>query len=235
MIMVDSRIPPGASLLLIGSGLYWILSSQLISSFTVLTPGLFQANALGASLITVVGIVSATTGLWMLQVDFDELRSLFSRSDGWIFTVPLALVAADVYLTLIVLSTNSQIVELNPFVSSAIGIGAAALIPFIVSYLALSQGLGLFMLRVGSYLFGPLKSYRYLPFVLICGVAGFGPASNLVLLVDPNAGLVAYLLGALGCTVPSIFLFTKVEKLGNELGKPKLPLPSYKNQSPLAA
>ena len=176
-------------------------------------------------MITVVGIVSATTGLWMLQVDFDELRSLFSRSDGWIFTVPLSLVAADVYLTLIVLSTNSQIVELNPFVSSAIGIGAAALIPFIISYLALSQGLGLFMLRVGSYLFGPLKSYRYLPFVSICGAATFGPASNLVLLLDPNAGLVTYLLGALGCTVLSIFLFTKVEKLGNELGKPKLPLP----------
>src|SRR3989449_10814666 len=113
MIMVDSRIPPGASLLLIGSGLYWILSSQLISSFTVLTPGLFQANGLGASLITVVGIVCATTGLWMLQVDFDELRSLFSRSDGWIFTVLLALVPADVYFTLFVLSTNSLIVELT--------------------------------------------------------------------------------------------------------------------------
>jgi len=132
---------------LIGSGLYWILSSQLISSFTVLTPGLFQADELGGSLITVVGVVSATVGLWIVKVDFDELRNLFSRVDGWIFTVPLALVAADVYLTLIVLSTNSQIVELNPFVSSAIGIGAAALIPFIISYLALSQGLGLFMLR----------------------------------------------------------------------------------------
>src|SRR5438874_2599901 len=221
--MVDSRIPPGASLLLIGSGLYWILSSQLISSFTVLTPGLFQANALGSSLITVVGIVSATTGLWMLQVDFDELRRLFSRSDGWIFTVPLSLVAADVYLTLIVLSTNSQIVELNPSVSSAITIGVSALVPFIVSYLALSQGLSLFMLRVGSYLFGPLKSWRYLPFVSICGAAAFGPASNLVLLLDPTAGLVAYLLGALGCVMLSIFLFTKVEK--HDLGKPKFQRP----------
>jgi hypothetical protein len=199
---------------LVGSGLYWILSSQLISSFTVLTPGLFQADELGASLITIVGVVSASVGLWIVKVDFDELRSLFSRVDGWIFTVPLALVAADVYLTLIVLSTNSQIVELNPLVSSAIGIGATALIPFIVSYLALSQGLGLFMLRVGSYLFGPLKSYRYLPFVLICGVAGFGPASNLVLLLDPSAGLAAYSLGALGCAMLSLILFTRVEKLG---------------------
>jgi hypothetical protein len=211
-MMAQSRIPPGASFLLVGSGLYWILSSQLISSFTVLTPGLFQADELGASLITIVGVVSATVGLWIVKVDFDELRGLFSRVDGWIFTVPLALVAADVYLTLIVLSTNSQIVELNPFVSSAIEIGAAALIPFIVSYLALSQGLGLFMLRVGSYLFGPLKSYRYLPFVSICGAAAFGPASNLVLLLDPNAGLIAYFFGALGSATLSLILFTRIEK-----------------------
>jgi hypothetical protein len=214
MMMPESRIPPGASLLLIGSGLYWILSSQLISSFAVLTPGLFQSDTLGASLITIVGIASATIGLWIVQVDFDILRSLFARRDGWIFTIPLALVVADVYLTLIVLSTNSQIVELNPFVSSAIGIGPSALIPFIVSYLALSQGLGLFMLRVGSYLFGPLKSYRYLPFVLICGVAGFGPASNLVLLLDPSAGLAAYSLGALGCAMLSMMLFTRIDKPG---------------------
>ena len=219
--MTESRIPPGASLLLIGSGLYWILSSQLISSFTVLTPGLFQGNELGASLIAIVGIASATLGLWIVNVDFDELRSLFSRRDGWIFTVPLALVAADVYLTLIVLSTNPQIVELNPFVSSAIGIGASALIPFIISYLALSQGLGLFMLRVGSYLFGPLKSYRYLPFVSICGAAGFGPASNLVLFLDPNVGVAAYVIGGLGCAMLSTILFTRVEKFGNDLGKPK--------------
>jgi len=195
-----------------GSGLYWILSSELISSFTVLTPGQFQTDALGTLFITVVGIISTAVGLWIVKVDFDELRNLFSRRDGWIFTVPLGLVAADVYLTLIVLSTSSQIVELNPFVSSAIGIGAAALVPFIVSYLSLSQGLGLFMLRVGSYLFGPLKSYRYLPFVSICGAAAFGPASNLALLIDHTAGLVAYLLGALGCVMLSMFLFTKIEK-----------------------
>ena len=224
-MMVESRIPPGASLLLMGSGLYWILSSELISSFTVLTPGQFQTDALGTLFITVVGIISTAVGLWIVKVDFDELRNLFSRRDGWIFTVPLGLVAADVYLTLIVLSTSSQIVELNPFVSSAIGIGASALIPFIISYLALSQGLGLLMLRVGAYLFGSFKSYRYLPFVLICGIAGFGPASNLVLLLDPSAGLAAYSLGALGCAMLSLILFTRIEKLGDDLGKPKLPLP----------
>ena len=212
--MAESRIPPGASLLLIGSGLYWILSSQLISSFTVLTPGLFEGDSLGGSLVTIVGIVSATLGLWIVQVDFNELRGLFTRSDGWIFTIPLALVATDVYLTLIVLSTSSQIVELNPFVSSAIGIGATALIPFILSYLALSEGLGLFMLRVGSYLFGSMKSYRYFPFVSICGAAAFGPASNLVLLLDPNAGLAAYSFGALGCALLSLILFTRIDELG---------------------
>src|SRR5437773_6865330 len=211
-MVVESRIPPGASFILIGSGLYWILSSELISSFTVLTPGQFQTDALGTLFITVVGIISTAVDLWIVKVDFDKLRNLFSRRDGWIFTVPVGLVAADVYLTLIVLSTSSQIVELNPFVSSAIGIGAAALVPFIVSYLSLSQGLGLFMLRVGSYLFGTLKSYRYLPFVSICGAAAFGLASNLALLIDPTAGLVAYLLGALGCVMLSMFLFTKIEK-----------------------
>lgn len=214
--MMESRIPPGVSFLMIGSGLYWILSSQLISSFTVLTPGFFQSDQLGASLITIVGIVATTVGLWTLQVDLDMLRSLFSRSDGWMFTIPTALVAADVYLTLIVLSTNSQIVELNPFVSSAIGIGASALIPFIVSYLALSQGLSLIMLRVGSYLFGTVKPYRYLPFVLICGGAAFGPASNLVLFLDQNAGAGAYVIGALGCALLSLTLFGRVRKLGND-------------------
>ena len=209
---MESRIPPGASLLLMGSGLYWILSSELISSFTVLTPGQFQTDALGTLFITVVGIICTAVGLWIVHVDFDELRNLFSRRDGWIFTVPVGLAAADVYLTLIVLSTSSQIVELNPFVSSAIGIGAAALVPFIVSYLALSQGLGLFMLRIGSYLFGPLKSYRYLPFVSICGAAAFGPTSNLALLIYPTAGLVAYLMGALGCVMLPMFLFTKIKK-----------------------
>jgi hypothetical protein len=211
--MAGSRIPPGASLLLIGSGLYWILSSQLISSFTVLTPGLFQADAVAGSLITIVGIISATVGLWIVRVDLEELRTLFARRDGWIFTIPLALVASDVYLTLIVLSINSQIVELNPFVSSAIAIGATALVPFIISYLALSQGLGLFMLRIGSCLFGPLKSLRYLPFVCICGSAAFGPASNLVLLLDTSTGIAAYFFGALGCVLLSVILFIRIEKL----------------------
>jgi hypothetical protein len=207
----ESRIPPGVSLLLIGSGLYWILSSKLISSFTVLTPGLFQTNVSGGLLITIVGIISTSMGLWIVQTDFETFRGLATRVDGWIFTVPLALAAIDIYLTLIILTTNSQIVELNPFVSSAIGIGAAAIVPFMVSYLALSQGLGLFMLRVGSSLFSNSKN-RYLPFVLICGAACFGPVSNLVLLVDSNAGQSSYLVAGLGSTLISLVLFLKINR-----------------------
>jgi hypothetical protein len=220
-LVEESRIPPGFSLLLIGSGLYWILSSQLISSFTVLTPGLFQTNASGGLLITIVGIVSVAIGLWIVQVDFDELRSLLGRRDGWVFTIPIALAASDVYLTLIVLSASSHVVELNPFVSSAIGVGAIAMIPFIVSYLALAEGLGLFMLRVGTYLFGPSKFSKYLPFVLICGAAAFGPASNLVLLLDANAGFAAYALAGLGCGVLALVLFRRIDRLQDSLGKAK--------------
>jgi hypothetical protein len=209
---IESRIPPGVSLLLIGSGLYWILSSQLISSFTVLTPGLFRTNASGALLITVVGIMSTSVGLWIVQADFDAFRGLATKVDGWIFTVPLALAASDIYLTLIVLKTSSQIVELNPLVSSAIGIGAAAIFPFTVSYLALSQGLGLLMLRVGSYLFNNSKS-RYLPFVLICGAASFGPASNLVLLLDYSAGPASYPIAGLGSALISLAMFLKINSV----------------------
>jgi hypothetical protein len=220
-LVEESRIPPGFSLLMIGSGLYWILSSQLISSFTVLTPGLFQTNSPGGLLITIVGIMSVAIGLWIVHVDFHELRRLLDRWDGWIFTIPIALAASDVYLTLIVLSASSRVVELNPFVSSAIGIGAIAIIPFIVSYLALAEGLGLFMLRVGTYLFGPSKFSKYLPFVLICGVAAFGPASNLVLLFDANAGFAAYVLAGLGCAVFALVLFRRIDRLQDSLGKAK--------------
>jgi len=166
-------------------------------------------------LITIVGIISASIGLWIVQADFDAFRRLATRVDGWIFTVPLVLAASDIYLTLIVLTTSSQIVELNPFVSSAIGIGTAAIVPFMISYLALSQGLGLFMLRVGSYLFSNSRS-SYLPFVLICGAASFGPASNLVLLMDANAGPFSYLVAGFGSTLISLVLFIKINRA--ELG-----------------
>src|SRR5438034_10161969 len=104
----ESRIPPGVSLLLIGSGLYWILSSQLIASFTVLTPGLFQDNTLGGSLITVVGTISAAMGLWSVRVELDEFRGLVARRDGWTFTIPLRIDSSELLLTLVHPSTISQ-------------------------------------------------------------------------------------------------------------------------------
>src|SRR5437667_8348283 len=106
----ESRIPPGVSFLLIGSGLYWILSSQLISSFTVLTPGFFQGNTLGGSLITVVGTISAAMGLWIVRVDLDEFRGLVERHDGWTFTIPLPRASRDVFLALMLLSPITHIV-----------------------------------------------------------------------------------------------------------------------------
>src|SRR5205823_11028425 len=127
----ESRIPPGVSLLLIGSGLYWILSSELISSFTVLTPGLFQDNALGGSLITVVGTISAAMGLWIVRVDLDEFRGLVARRDGWTFTIPLARASRGVFLAIFVLFTNSPMVVFYRFVSSALASGSVAVVPFI--------------------------------------------------------------------------------------------------------
>jgi hypothetical protein len=66
-----------------------------------------------------------------------------------------------------------------------------------------------------------MKSYRYLPFVLICGTAAFGPASNLVLFLDHNAGVSAYSIGALGCAMLSLILFSRLKKLEDDPGKPK--------------
>ena len=194
MKIVRVRIPPGLALILIGSGLYWILSSQLISSFTALAPGLLESVPYGTSLVAVVGVIALAGGLWIVHVDFDELRRLFERNDGWVFVIPIALVASDVFLTLFALSPSSQIIELNPFVASAVGFGASALVPFVLSYIALSEGLALLMLRIGDWLFAGSKS-KFLPFALICGAASFGPFSNLLGLAFGFVTSMAYVLG----------------------------------------
>jgi hypothetical protein len=185
------------ALILIGSGLYWILSSQLIFSFTAFAPGLLQTVPYCTSLVTVVGVIVLGVGLWIAHVDFDELGRLFVRSDGWVFTVPIALVVSDTYLTLVALSFSSQIVELNPFVASAIQFGASALFPFVLSYLALSEGLALLMLNIGDSLFGASKP-NSLPFALICGAASFGPFSNLLGLAFGYVTSMVYVLGLMG-------------------------------------
>jgi hypothetical protein len=197
---------PGLSLLLIGSGLYWLLSSQLISSFTVLAPGLFQSMTSGTTVITVLGIVSVTAGLWIVDFDFSEVKRLASANDGWVFVVPVAFAALDIYSTLINLSTNQRTVELNPFVAAAVQYGPIAVFPFVISYFALSQGLALFMLRIGRWLFTESGKASLLPFSIVCGVSAFGPSSNLIGMgVGYDSGIVFFL-----ATVASAGLCTMV-------------------------
>lgn len=191
------RIPPGVSLLLIGSGLYWVLSSQLISSFTVLTPRLFQSLPSGQILITTVGIVCLVAGLWTVNKDLDEFRNLANGPAGHVYVLPVAFVSLDLCSTLVSLSLNSSTTELNPFVSSAIQYGFAEIAPFLISYLALSQGLAILMLRIGAWLFGESRWMRVLPFALICSVSSFGPFSNMLGLVLGYEGLLVYVFAAL--------------------------------------
>ena len=213
---MNVRTPPGLALILIGSGLYWILSSQLISSFTALAPGLLHSVPYGISLVGVVGVTVLAWGLWIVHVDFDELRRLFERNDGWAFTVPIALVASDVYLTLYALSLSSQIIELNPFVASAVGFGATALVPFVLSYVALSEGLALLMLKIGDWLFAGSK-FRFLPFALVCGAASFGPFSNLSGLAFSYVTIFVYILGLLTAGLLAVLVYRTLTSAGDPL------------------
>ncbi len=208
--------PLGLALILIGSGLYWILSSELISSFTSLAPGLLQSIPYGTSLIAVIGVIALAWGLWIVNVDFDQLQRLFGRNDGWVFVVPIGMVASDVYLTLFALSLSSQIIELNPFVASAVGFGASALVPFVLSYIALSEGLALLMLNLGDWLFTGSKS-RFLPFALICGAASFGPFSNLLGLAFGYVTSLVYVFGLVGAGLLAALVYRTLTGAGELL------------------
>jgi hypothetical protein len=200
------RIPPGVSLLLIGSGLYWILSSQLISSFTVLSPGLFQSLPSGQTLITVVGVIALAAGLWNVGIDLGEFRRITMGPNGYVFVLPLGLVGLDLYSTLISLSLNSQTMELNPFVASAIQYGSAAILPFIISYMALSQGLALLMLRIGRLLFGA-KSVSLLPFASVFSASSFGPFSNLLGMEIGYSTFAVFLFAGAGSTMLAVMVW----------------------------
>jgi hypothetical protein len=149
---------------------------------------------MGLTLVLITGIACLVVGLWIIPPDLQELYKLFSRNDGWTFTIPIVLVAADIYLTLIGLSAGKW--ELNPFVASAVQVGPWAVIPFVVSYIALSEGLALWMLSIGKWLFGVKQPSRFIPFALTCGAASFGPLSNAALLAVPSEGLGVSLIGA---------------------------------------
>ena len=187
------KIPPGTGLLLVGSGLYWVLASPLIGWFSVLDSGQIHLSQLVITLVLVTGIICLVLGFWIIPTDFDELSKLLSRNDGWVFIIPIALVVTDIYLTLIGLSQGAW--EQNPFVASAVLIGPWAVVPFVLSYMALSEGLALGMLSIGRWLFGVARASRFIPFALICGAASFGPVSNAELLAFPGAGPSNYFVG----------------------------------------
>ena len=188
------KIPVGSGLLLIGSGLYWVLAGPLIGWFSVLNPLEIQLSQIGLTMILVTGVCCLVLGLWIIPSDLASLYELFSRSDGWIFTVPIALAVVDIFLTLIGLSQGNW--ELNPYVASAVQIGPWAVVPFLASYIALSEGLALWMISLGKALFTPSTALSSLPFVLVCGAASFGPISNLILLATPAFSELSYPIGA---------------------------------------
>src|SRR5213593_4818269 len=118
------RLPDGVALVLTGSGVYWVLSSQFIGSFSVLAPGLFQTDSQGILLVLITGVVSSAAGLGVVRGDLERLNDIFNRREGWLFTIPMVLAVTDISLTLAGLRSSSGIVELNPVVASAIEAGA---------------------------------------------------------------------------------------------------------------
>jgi len=194
--------------------MYWVLSGPLIGWFSVINPTQIHLSQMGLTLVLVTGIACLVAGLWIIPTDLQELCKLFSRNDGWTFTIPIVLVVVDIYLTLIGLSAGNW--ELNPFVASAVQIGPWAVVPFVVSYMALSEGLALGMLSVGKWLFGAARSSRFMPFALICGAASFGPLSNAELLALPGAGtgasIVGVVVGVVTLTVGIYAHFRKIER-----------------------
>jgi len=199
------KIPSGTGLLLVGSGLYWVLAGPLIGWFTVLNPVQISLTQMGLTLVLITGIACLVLGLWIIPIDLEELSRLFSRNDGWIFLIPIELVVADIYLTLIGLSQGNW--ELNPFVASAVQIGPWAVVPFVVSYMVLSEGLALGMLSIGKWLFGVAQPSRFMPFALVCGAASFGPLSNVGLLAFPEINSVSYSFGIIGIAGLSLGIF----------------------------
>jgi len=170
----------------------------LIASFTALSPELWRGTVLGTTLVLVGGIVASVTGLWIVRVDFHELSKLLSRNEGWLFTIPLALVSSDVCLTMIGLSTTTSVMELNPFVANAVQAGRAAIVAFIVSYMALSEGLALATIPLGRFLFSQKNSMRFVPYSLVCAAASFGSFSNIALLTGLRYAWTAALVGITG-------------------------------------
>jgi len=203
------HLPRGTGLLTVGSGVYWILSSQLIGSPTALAPGLLSGNT--TILLMVIGVACVIAGFPVLVRDAHELRRLFGRADGWLFTIPLGLASADLELTLIGLSTG-RAAELNPFVSATTTAGPSAILLFLLSYLGLSEGLGLLMLGLGRRLYGNSVAQRFVPYALVCGVAAFGPFSDLSLIILGSAvPIIGYASGIFWSSLLSIVTYSRLK------------------------
>ena len=125
--------------------------------------------------------------------------------------IPIALVVADILLTMIGLSKGNW--ELNPYVASAVKVGPWAVVPFVASYIALSEGLALSMLSIGKWLFTSSKPMSFMPFALVCGAASFGPLSNTILLVTPELGTLSYAFGITGVIGLSLGIYRHFRKL----------------------
>ena len=171
--------------MMIGSGIYWILSGLLIASFTVLSPQAFNSDPYAVTLVLVVGVVASITGLWIINRDLSQLLRLLNRGDGWLYLTPLLLSAGDLVITLIGLSSTRPVMELNPLVSSAVQEGPVIFTAFSISYMILSAGLTLLMLDTGRVLF-PSRPWRFLSLAMICGAGSFGLVNNLLILGIPN-------------------------------------------------
>jgi hypothetical protein len=204
--MKPPSLPRGVGLLLVGSGIYWMLSGQLIASFSSLAPELLRQVPLGVALISIIGIVCLFAGFPSAYQDTRLLNKLFAESNGWLYTLPIILASADIYLTLIGLSYG-RTEELNRFVALAASAGSSFIIPFAISYMALSEGLAVLMLGFGRRLYGTASRERYLPFALICGAASFGPFSNLLIISGTVNGVVSYAAGIFAAGTLSLSVY----------------------------
>lgn len=202
----------GISLIVTGSGIYWILSSQLIGSFTVLMPNMFGQSGSGNTLIMIVGILFSAIGLGTINHDMHEALQLFERQDGWVFTLPILLASMDILVTTIGLAT-AQTRELNPLIASALAAGGISIGAFFVSYVILAEGLALLMLNLGKALFGTDSVMRYVAFAMVCGVAGFGPFTDITILtIGPTLGLYV-LFGSISSVVLSTGLVAHFRRI----------------------
>ncbi len=218
--MVHLRFPKGSGLLLVGSGIYWVLSSRLIASPTALAPGLLN-DALDVFLLLCFAVFCILTGLPLFIRDVRRLQELFGRPDGWLFTVPIGLAAADLEVTLLGLSTG-RVAELNPFVSAATSAGPIVIALFLLSYISLSQGLSVLMLGVGRVLYGSSRALQNLPYSIVCGVAAFGVFSNLALVtIDSPLPWAAYSVGVLGSFLLFYLVYSQLKGTNGNLQTPR--------------